>query len=119
MQSAKTYKELIVWQKAMTLVVEVYKFTALLPPDERYGLVTQMKRAVISIPSNIAEGFRRNHKAEQRQFFAISYGSGAELETQIELCKQLKLLTNEQTIRADALLDEVMRMLNKLSNHTV
>lgn len=112
----RTYKELIVWQKAMGLVVEIYKLAALLPKDEIYGLSIQMKRAAVSIPSNIAEGFRRNHQAEKTQFFAIAYGSGSELETQIEICKKLGLLTSEQPQKADQLLDETMRMLNKLSS---
>lgn len=99
----------------MELVVEVYKLTIILPRDELYGLSVQMKRASVSIPSNIAEGFRRNHQAEKTQFFAIAYGSGSELETQIEICRNLDLLTMEQTRRADQLLDETMRMLNRLS----
>ncbi|MEK7516820.1 MAG: four helix bundle protein [Patescibacteria group bacterium] len=111
----KTYKELVVWQKSMDLVVEVYKLASLLPKDEMYGLASQMKRAAVSMPSNIAEGFRRNHKPEQTQFLSVAYASGAELETQIEICKKLGFCTTDQTKTAAALLDEVMRMLNKLS----
>lgn len=111
----QTYRELIVWQKSMDLVVEVYKLAALLPRDELYALCSQMKRAAVSMPSNIAEGFRRNHRPEQRQFYAIAYGSGAELETQIEICRKLGFLKTESTQTADALLNETMRMLNKMS----
>lgn len=100
----------------MELVTEIYTLTTLLPRDEIYGLSSQMKRAAVSIPSNIAEGFRRNHKLEQIQFYAIAYGSGAELETQTEICKKLGFLTSDQLQKAASLLDEVMRMLNKLSN---
>lgn len=112
----QTYRDLIVWQKSMELVVAVYQLTTLLPKDELYGLSSQMKRAVVSIPSNIAEGFRRNHQAEKTQFFAIAYASGAELETQLEICTKLGLLTPEHTKLANQLLDEIMRMLNKLSS---
>ena len=114
--AVQSYKDLTVWQKSVELVIEVYRLTTFLPKDELYGLSSQMKRAVVSIPSNIAEGFRRNHKPEQVQFYAISYGSGAELETQLEICRKLNFLTSSQTQKADALLDEVMRMLNIISN---
>lgn len=100
----------------MELVVEIYKLTTFLPKDELYGLMNQMKRAAVSIPSNIAEGFRRNHRPEQTQFYAIAYGSGAELETQLEICRKLKFCSIDQTQKADILLDEIMRMLNKMSS---
>lgn len=114
----KSYRDLIVWQKSMELVVEIYKLTTLLPKDELYGLSSQMKRAAVSIPSNIAEGFHRKHHPEQRQFYAIAYASGAELETQLELCKRLKFMNTAQTIKTESLLSEVMRMLNSLSNRS-
>ncbi|TAL19433.1 four helix bundle protein [Patescibacteria group bacterium] len=110
-----SYKDLIVWQKAMQLVKKVYSLTQLLPREELYGLASQMKRAAVSVPCNIAEGFRRNHRQEQIQFFAVSYGSGAELETQIEICKQLGFAKAEQTKVAEDILNEVMRMLNTFS----
>ena len=100
----------------MDLIVELYQLATLLPKDEIYGLCSQMKRAAVSIPSNIAEGFRRNHRPEQRQFYAIAYGSGAELETQLEICRKLGFLKPSHTQKADALLDEIMRMLNKMSS---
>ena len=110
-----TYRDLVVWQKAMKLVVELYRLTGMLPKEELYGLASQMKRAAVSIPSNIAEGFRRNHKPEQVQFLAIAYGSGAELETQIEICKNLSFFTSQQAEASERLLNEVMRILNSLS----
>lgn len=110
----KTYKELVVWQKAIKLAVEVYESTSLLPKEERFGLIAQMRRAAVSIPSNIAEGFHRIHRAMQAQFMQIAYASAAELETQIELCKQLGFLTEQQTVPTEQLLDEVMRMLNSV-----
>jgi four helix bundle protein len=87
-----SYKDLIVWQKAKDLAVLVYELTEEFPRSELYGLTSQMRRAVISIPSNIAEGRRRGHKKEFLHFLLNAYGSGAELETQIEIAKQLKNL---------------------------
>ena len=113
----KTYKGLIVWQRAMEVVVEIYKIARLLPKDEQYGLSSQMKRAGVSMPSNIAEGFYRAHKPEQKQFFKIAYASGAELETQIEILKRLGFISGQQTALIDKLLSETMRMLNKFSDY--
>ena len=112
----QTYKDLVVWKKSMDTVVEIYKLMPLLPKEEIYGLASQMKRAAISIPSNIAEGFHRKHSQEQRQFLSIAYASGAELETQIEIGRRLKFFDSINTEKIDQLLDEVMRMLNTLSS---
>jgi four helix bundle protein len=101
------YKDLIVWQKAMDLVVEVYEVTKGLPKYETYGLSSQMQRSAVSIPSNIAEGYRREGK-DTRRFFIIAYGSGSELETQLEL---LERLYGSSVSRAWSLLQEVMKML--------
>ncbi len=100
----------------MELVVEVYKLTKHFPKEEAYGLVSQMQRAAVSIPSNIAEGYKRNHLPEYVQFLAVGYGSGAELETQIEISKRLPELKVLNYNKADQLLDEVMRMFNVLIN---
>ena len=109
------YENLIVWQKAMDLVVEIYALTEKFPKPELYGLVSQMRRAVISIPSNIAEGTRRKGEKETRQFFLVAFGSGSELETQIKIAKRLQFVSDEQSKKSDALLEEVMKMLNKMS----
>ena len=109
-----TYKDLIVWQKSMDLVVEIYKLTERFPKSEIYGLISQMKRCAVSIPSNIAEGRRRGSRKDYRHFLIIAYGSGAELETQIEIAKRLPFSGNINFIKADNLLNEVMRMLNKM-----
>lgn len=77
----KSFKDLIVWQKSYRLVSETYKITKDFPREERYGLAQQMRRAAISIPSNIAEGYGRSHRAEYKQFLSMAYGSLAELET--------------------------------------
>lgn len=109
-----TYKDLVVWQKSMDLVVEVYKLTEDFPRSEIYGLTSQMRRCAVSIPSNIAEGRRRGTRKDYRHFLIIAYGSGAELETQIEIAKRLPFGKNLDFIKVENLLDEVMRMLNKM-----
>lgn len=109
-----SYKDLIVWQKAMELVVSVYSLTETFPKTELYCLTPQMRRCAVSIPSNIAEGCRRRTRKDYRQFLVIAFGSGAELETQIEIAKRLSYGKATDYIKIDKLLDEVMRMLNKL-----
>ena len=110
----QTYKDLIVWQKSMELVVEIYKLTDLFPKSEAYGLTAQMRRSVISIPSNIAEGRLRGHRKEFHQFLLIAYGSGGELETQISIAKKIQFIENTDALKAESLLNEVMRMLNSM-----
>lgn len=109
-----SYKDLIVWQKAMELVTSVYSLTETFPKSELYCLTSQMRRCAISIPSNIAEGSRRRTRKDYRQFLVIAFGSGGELETQIEIAKRLYDSENSYYNNIDILLDEVMRMLNKL-----
>lgn len=110
----ESHKDLIVWQKSMELVVEIYKLTDQFPKTEIYGLTSQMRRCVVSIPSNIAEGRRRGTKKDFRQFLIIAFGSGAELETQLEIAKRLSLNQNTDYLIANKLLDEIMRMLNTM-----
>ena len=109
-----SYKELIVWQKSMNFVVEIYKLTDHFPKSEIYGLISQMRRCAVSIPSNIAEGRRRGSRKDYRHFLIIAYGSGAEIETQIEIAKRLRFNKNSDFIKVDSLLNEIMRMLNKM-----
>lgn len=109
-----SHKDLIVWQKAIELVVAVYNLTGKFPKEEIYGLTSQMKRASVSIPSNIAEGKRRGTRKDYRQFLLIAYGSGAELETQIEIAKILPFGKNLNYDTINKTLEEIMRMLNKL-----
>ncbi len=109
------YRELTVWQKSMDLVTELYRYTAKLPSNEQYGLITQIRRCAVSIPSNIAEGSRRRGK-DLRHFLLIAYGSGSELETQLEICQRLEFEITAEYRKARTLLDEVMRMLNKMVN---
>lgn len=114
-----SYKDLIVWQKSMRLAVVIYKLTEQLPKSELFGLVSQMRRAVVSIASNIAEGSRRGSKKDYRQFILIALGSGAELETQVTLLKQLSFGEKLEYTDIDILIDEVMRMLNSLARSLV
>ena len=111
-----SYKDLKVWQKSMNLVTEIYNLTENLPQSEKYGLASQMQRAAVAIPSNIAEGQKRNYRKEFLQFLYISYSSGAELETQIEICKRLYNLKNLDYNKAESLLNEVMKMLNVMTS---
>lgn len=114
MSNIASYRDLIVWQKSVQLVIAVYVLTDQFPKSEVYGLVSQMRRAAVSIPSNIAEGRRRGSKKEFRQFLINSFGSGAELETQIEISKLVSFGKNLNYTHIDSLLEEVMRMLNKM-----
>lgn len=108
----ESFKDLIVWQKSINLVKEIYKATALFPQNETYGLISQMRRAAISIPSNIAEGKKRRTKKDFVQFLRIANGSSAELETQIIIAKDLYPKTDLTT--ANQLLEEVQKMLSTI-----
>jgi len=88
----RTHKDLIVWQKAMDFVEEVYKLTNTMPKTEVYGLTSQIRRSAVSIPSNIAEGAARNHSKEFMQFLYVALGSVAELETQLLLAERLQFI---------------------------
>ncbi len=112
MATVRTYRDLLVWQKAMDLVTTVYAFTATLPPNEKFGLVTQMQRAATSIPSNIAEGRTRFTKPDFCKFLQIAFSSGAELETQLEICKRLLIGDEKLHHQAIQLLTEVQKILN-------
>ncbi len=108
------YENLIVWQKAMDLVVDVYDLTNKFPREELYSLTSQIRRSAVSIPSNIAEGSRRGSRLDFRHFLLNSFGSGAELETQLQIAKRLNFGTNLSYVKIDSLLIEVMKMLNKM-----
>lgn len=108
----KTYRDLIVWQRSMELVSAVYRATVTMPAEERFGLTSQMRRAAISIPSNIAEGFSRQSPADYLKFLRIARGSIAELSTQWEIAQRLGLLGPEQSV--EALLTEADRILQGL-----
>lgn len=107
----KSYKDLIVWQRAMGLVKEIYRLTENFPKDELFGLKSQMERAVVSIPSQIAEGYLRKHKKEYLYFLSIALGSAAELETQILVCEMLNKFKHLDFSKAESLNEEVLKML--------
>jgi len=110
----ESYKDLIAYQKAYKLAFEIYQMTQKFPKEEIYGLSMQMRRAAVSIPSNIAEGYRRGSRREYVQFLRIAFGSYSELETQISLSADLKLLSNEDRVLLLELVDDVGRLLTKL-----
>ena len=114
MTKVRSYQELIVWQKAMDLVVAVYEQTQAFPKTEIYGLTNQLRRASVSIPSNIAEGQGRNSTKQFRYFLSIAYGSLQEVETQLFIAKRLQYLTAEQTDPLLAQCAEVGRLINGL-----
>lgn len=113
-QKIESYRDLIVWQKSISLVVMVYTVTKKFPPDEMFGLISQMRRAAVSIPSNIAEGKYRYSTKEFLHFLRIAYASGAELETQIEISRQLFHTCTDDLNQTQAHLSEIMKMLNTL-----
>ena len=106
-----SYRELAVWQRAMELVAIVYELASSLPRNETYGLQSQMQRAAVSIPSNIAEGHARESTKEYLRYLLVARGSMAELETQLLLCVKLKLLDIEKVERALVASDEIGRMI--------
>ena len=110
----KNYKELKVWQKSYELCLEVYRITANFPREERYGLTSQIRRSVVSIPSNIAEGYGRKTTLDYIRMLYISYGSICELETQILLARDLDLIKKGElgTLQKD--IAEIERMLKAL-----
>ena len=110
------YKQLKVWQKAMDLTVEIYNLVKKLPCEETYALSDQMRRAVVSIPSNIAEGQGRNSDKEFINFLSIARGSLWELETQIEICEQLHYIDSKLASEVYILTTEVSKMLNALAS---
>ena len=114
MKSAN-YKQLVVWQKAMDLTTEIYFLVKHLPREETYGLSDQMRRAAVSIPSNIAEGQGRMSDNEYVNFLSIARGSLWELSTQIEICERLNYFNKEKTTKANYLIIEISKMLNALS----
>jgi four helix bundle protein len=112
--SFKNYSDLEVWKKAMDLVVTCYHATANFPKEEVYGLTSQIRRAAVSIPSNIAEGHSRQHTKEFINFLSMAYGSLAELETQIQLALRLDYLTNDKAEKLLNQTSEIARMINGL-----
>ena len=107
----KGYRDLLVWQRAMDLVVEVYRLSDTFPRDERYGLVQQMRQAAVSVPSNVAEGHGRDHLGDYLHHLSIANGSLMEMETQVMIAGRMAYLSKETEDRALAQAAEVGRML--------
>lgn len=109
-----SYRELTVWQKSMDLTDKIYGLTKRLPQEKRYVLSDQMRRASVSIPSNIAEGHGRYSENEFRNFLSIAHGSCLELETQLLICVRQDYLSDDEAREALALLNEVSKMLTAM-----
>jgi|SRR5215471_3839929 len=107
----KPHKKLNVWKLSMHLAGASYQLTAAFPAKERFGLASQMRRASVSVPSNLAEGAARNSKKEFRQFLSVARGSLSELDTQLDLCAKLNLITAQARNDLDRLLLQVDKML--------
>lgn len=116
MEIKHDYKRLIVWQNSMELAKQVYNMINLLPKEETYALSDQIRRAVVSVPSNIAEGFGRISYKEIKHFLSIARGSLFELETQLLLCIDFNFISKETVRNTFELIDSISRMLFKLIN---
>jgi len=112
--TTRSYKDLVVWQKAIELAKLIYQLTNNFPSGEKFGLVAQMRRAAVSIPSNVAEGQARHTTGEFVQFVSHAEGSVAELNTQLILSVELRFCSSATSDAAFALIDEIRRMLNAL-----
>jgi len=113
-EKIKNFQDLRIWQKGIEVVKDVYILTKKFPKEELYGLISQMRRSAVSIPSNIAEGFRRYHNKEYKQFLYIAMGSFAELETQMIITHELDYLDDTNKIEIIEKLKYICRMINQL-----
>lgn len=109
-----SYRELTVWKKSIALVTEIYRLTFLFPKEELYGLTSQMRRAAVSIPANIAEGYGRGHRQEYIRFLWIAFASATELETHLIISQKLGFAKNNEYWSSEELLTEIMKMLRGL-----
>ena len=109
-----THKDLIVWQQSMNIAVDVYSITRDFPKSEEFGLVSQMRRAVVSIPSNIAEGYGRGSRKELQHFLEISVGSASELETQVLISKRIGYMDTDVADDFCEKLNQIIKMLSSL-----
>jgi four helix bundle protein len=110
----RDFRELVVWQKAMELAQAIYKLVRVLPREETYGLSAQLRRAAVSVPSNIAEGYARRTTRELVQFVGIAQGSLAELQTQVELTRLLGYVGDESADSTSNLIQECQRLLHSM-----
>ena len=110
----KSYKDLTVWQRGIELSLAIYRLTARFPKEERYGLASQLQRAGVSIPSNIAEGYGRGTRKDYKQFLSIARGSTLEVQTQLIIANELGYCELDSLIQAQSLSEEVSKMLYSL-----
>jgi len=110
----QSYRDLLVWQKSMVLAKEIYQLTTKFPPEEKFGLISQMRRAAVSVPSNLAEGQARHTSGEFIVFISHAEGSLAELDTQLTLAVELNFLSGKEAARELDTIIELRRMLNGL-----
>ena len=113
-ESIKSYQDLIVWQKAIIFCTEIYRITSTFPETEKFGLTNQIRRASVSISSNIAEGWGRQSTKSYVQFLKISRGSFLETQSQLIISRELKFLSIDEHQKIDLLIVEISKMLNKL-----
>ena len=113
-EKIKSFKDLRIWQKGIEIVSDIYILTKNFPKEELFSLTSQLRRSAISIPSNIAEGFKRFHNKEYKQFLFITLGSCAELETQIIIAKGLKYINENEETKLVEKLDHICRMTSSL-----
>jgi len=113
----RSHEKLDVWKKSIDLVVEVYRLTAKFPSEERFGLISQIRRASVSIPANIAEGAARESDKEYLRFLSIAQGSASEVETELHIASRLGFLSDEDYGSSRTSLDDIGRMISGLSNH--
>jgi four helix bundle protein len=109
----KNFKELIIWQKGIQLVKQAYQLTKQFPPEEKFGMVSQMTRAAISIPANIAEGSSRNSDKDYARFLQLALGSAFELQTYLVISKDLNWSKEEDINEVEILLEEEIKMIHK------
>jgi four helix bundle protein len=112
------HKKLAVWEKSLNLIKEVYKLTRKLPKEEQYVLTSQLRRASVSVASNIAEGAARKSVIERRRFYQISRSSSVEIDTQIEICKLLEYFKENELSEIDKELNNVFALLTAMVNNT-
>ncbi|MCB1219380.1 MAG: four helix bundle protein [Planctomycetales bacterium] len=114
---SEVIRKLKTWQKGMALAKSIYSLTSQFPKSEQYGMTSQMRRAAVSIPANLAEGNGRSSRRDYARFVAIAFGSARELDTLLELSIELGLANREEAQSSAALLDEICRMLYRLHHN--
>ena len=112
--TVKSYKDLIIWKRSMDLVEAIYRISEDIPSKEQFGLISQMRRASVSIPSNIAEGYGRQSTGSYAQFLSIARGSLFELETQIEICIRLNYFKKIESVNLLVEIIEISKMISSI-----